>query len=155
MKDVELRRAGAQDVDLLVELRKTVLIAANQLPADADLSHLDAACAAYFADEDRQTTFLALDGDRVVGVGSADYHTEMPTCANPTGRCAFLMNIYTDPAYRRRGIAARIVNALVEDAKARGAGSVLLEATEMGAPLYRKLGFVEARGYMRWKSRGV
>ena len=62
MKNIELRRAGAQDVDLLVDLRKTVLIAANKLPADADLSHLDAACAAYFADTDRQTTFLALDG---------------------------------------------------------------------------------------------
>ena len=84
-----------------------------------------------------------------MGVGSADYHTEMPTCANPTGCCAFLMNIYTDPAYRRKGIAARIVTALVEDAKARGAGSVLLEATDMGAPLYRKLGFVDAKGYMR------
>lgn len=149
MKDIELRRAGAQDVDLLVDLRKTVLIAANKLHADADLSHLDAPCAAYFADESKHTTFLALDGDRVVGVGSADYHTEMPTCANPTGRCAFLMNIYTDPAYRRKGIAARIVTALVEDAKARGAGSVLLEATDMGAPLYRKLGFVDAKGYMR------
>lgn len=149
MKGIELRRAGAQDVDLLVDLRKTVLIAANKLPADADLSHLDAACAAYFADEGKHTTFLALDGDRVVGVGSADYHTEMPTCANPTGCCAFLMNIYTDPAYRRKGIAARIVTALVEDAKARGAGSVLLEATDMGAPLYRKLGFVDAKGYMR------
>ena len=41
MKGIELRRAGAQDVDLLVDLRKTVLIAANKLPADADLSHLD------------------------------------------------------------------------------------------------------------------
>ena len=149
MKGIELRRAGAQDVDLLVDLRKTVLIAENKLPADADLSHLDAACAAYFADEGKHTTFLALDGDRVVGVGSADYHTEMPTCANPTGCCAFLMNIYTDPAYRRKGIAARIVTALVEDAKARGAGSVLLEATDMGAPLYRKLEFVDAKGYMR------
>ena len=149
MKGIELRRAGAQDVDLLVDLRKTVLIAANKLSADADLSHLDAACAAYFADEGKHTTFLALDGDRVVGVGSADYHTEMPTCSNPTGRCAFLMNIYTDPAYRRKGIAARIVTALVEDAKTRGAGSVLLEATDMGAPLYRKLGFVDAKGYMR------
>ena len=36
MKEIELRRAGAQDVDLLVELRKTVLIAANKLPADAE-----------------------------------------------------------------------------------------------------------------------
>ena len=51
MKEIELRRSGAKDVDLLVDLRKTVLIAANKLPADADLSHLDAACAAYFADE--------------------------------------------------------------------------------------------------------
>lgn len=149
MKGIELRRAGAQDVDLLVDLRKTMLIAANKLPVDADLSHLDAPCAAYFADEGKHTTFLALDGDRVVGVGSADYHTEMPTCANPTGCCAFLMNIYTDPAYRRKGIAACIVTALVEDAKTRGAGSVLLEATDMGAPLYRKLGFVDTKGYMR------
>ena len=149
MNEIELRRAGAQDVPLLTDLRKAVLIAANKLPADADLSHLDGPCAAYFADEGKHTTILALDGDKIVGVGSADYHTEMPTCANPSGRCAFLMNIYTDPAYRRKGIAARIVGALVEDARARGAGSVLLEATDMGAPLYRKLGFVDAKGYMR------
>ena len=149
MNEIELRRAGAQDVPLLTDLRKTVLIAANKLPADADLSHLDGPCAAYFADEGKHTTILALDGDKIVGERSADYHTEMPTCANPSGRCAFLMNIYTDPAYRRKGIAARIVGALVEDARARGAGSVLLEATDMGAPLYRKLGFVDAKGYMR------
>lgn len=42
MKNVELRRAGAQDADLLVDLRETVLIAADKLSADADLSHLDA-----------------------------------------------------------------------------------------------------------------
>ena len=46
MKNIQLRRAGAQDVDLLVDLCKTVLIAADKLSANADLSHLDAACAA-------------------------------------------------------------------------------------------------------------
>ena len=65
------------------------------------------------------------------------------------GSISMMPGTGSDPAYRRKGIAARIVTALVEDAKARGAGSVLLEATDMGAPLYRKLEFVDAKGYMR------
>ena len=63
------------------------------------------------------------------------------------------MNIYTAPAYRRRGVARRIVEKLIEDAKARGIRSVLLEATEMGRPLYESPGFEDAQGYMRLKLR--
>ena len=147
--EIEYRRALQEDVLLLVELRKTVLIAANKLEIDADLSHIDAASAAYFADTEKHTTYLAYDGENVVGVGSVDYHTEMPTVANPTGKCAFLMNIYTAPEYRHRGIATRIVQMLIADAREKGAGSVMLEATEMGAPMYRKIGFADAKGYMR------
>ena len=136
---------------LLVELRKTVLIAANKLPESTDLSHLDAASAAYFVDTEKHTTYLAMDGEKVVGVGSVDYHTEMPTVSNPTGKCAFLMNIYTAPEHRKQGIATRIVMLLIEDAKGRGVGSIMLEATEMGAPLYRRLGFADAHGYMQFE----
>lgn len=31
--------------------------------------------------------------------------------SNPTGRCAFLMNVYTAPEHRRQGVAARVVRA--------------------------------------------
>lgn len=44
----------------------------------------------------------------------------MPTVHNPTGRKAYLMNLYTAPQYRRQGIAARILTRLVEDAHRRG-----------------------------------
>lgn len=146
---IEIRKAGAQDAALLTNLRRTVLIAANRLPQDADLSAIEAPCLVYFSDEERQSTYLAWEGNQVVGVGSVDYHTEMPTGSNPTGKCAFLMNIYTDPAYRRQGIGARIVEKLIQDAKKRGVSSILLEATEMGAPFYGRMGFVPAQGYMR------
>ena len=151
---IRYRRAGCEDVSLLVELRKTVLIAANSLVEDTDLSHIDAACEAYFADGEKHTTFLALDGDKVVGVGSVDYHTEMPTVSNPTGKCAFLMNIYTVPEYRHQGIATHIVEQLIEDARAKGTGSVMLEATAAGASLYRRLGFEDVQGYMRLRDCG-
>ena len=147
-REIKYRRALQEDAALLVQLRKTVLIAANKLEKDTDLSHIDENSAAYFGDMNKHTTYLARDGEDVVGVGSVDYHTQMPTVANPTGKCAFLMNVYTAPDYRRKGIASEIVRLLIADAKEKGAGSVMLEATEMGAAMYRKLGFAEAEGYM-------
>lgn len=95
----------------------------------------------------------AQDAERIAGVGTVDYHDELPMGSNPTGRCAFLMNVYTAPEYRRQGVAARVVRACIEDARARGAGSLLLESTQMGEPLYRSLGFAPAKGYMRLSLR--
>ena len=50
MEEILLRRAEAGDALLLTELRKTVLIAANRLPEDADLSAIEEPCRLYFAD---------------------------------------------------------------------------------------------------------
>lgn len=51
------------------------------------------------------------------------------------------MNMYTAPAYRRRGIAYRTLDLLVRGAKNRGITDISLEATEAGRPLYEKYGF--------------
>ena len=55
--------------------------------------------------------------------------------SNPTGRKAYLMNLYTAPQYRRQGIATRILTRLVEDAHRRGVTAISLEATAMGRPV--------------------
>ena len=72
----------------------------------------------------------------------------MPTFHNPSGRCAYIMNMYVRPDYRRRGIATAILDLLVTDARERGAGRIALEATEAGRPLYEKYGFVPALSEM-------
>ena len=66
----------------------------------------------------------------------------MPTYHNPSGNKAYIMNMYTDPEYRRKGIAIRILDRLVKDSKRRGITAISLEATDMGRPLYEKYGFV-------------
>ena len=66
----------------------------------------------------------------------------MPTYHNPTGQKAYIMNMYTRPAYRRQGIARRTLDLLVQDARSRGARAISLEATSMGRPLYEAYGFV-------------
>ena len=51
-------------------------------------------------------------------------------------------------ALRRKGIAARMVSILIEEAWSRGVTEISLDATEAGRPLYRKLGFHDSGEYM-------
>jgi ribosomal protein S18 acetylase RimI-like enzyme len=66
----------------------------------------------------------------------------MPTCMNPSGKKAYIMNMYTEPDYRRRGIAWKTLDLIVNEARSRGVVFITLEATKMGRPLYEKYGFI-------------
>lgn len=69
--------------------------------------------------------------------------TEKP--ANPhfiTGKTGSLLNVYTKPGFRRKGLAGRLVDMAVDCAKANGLSKIELSATRDGAPLYFKKGFV-------------
>ena len=66
----------------------------------------------------------------------------MPTYHNPSGKKAYIMNMYTAPEYRRQGIAIHTLDLLVKNAKEQGVLQIVLEATDMGRLLYEKYGFV-------------
>ena len=88
------------------------------------------------------TAYLVFDGTALSGCGGVSYYRVMPTYHNPSGEKAYIMNMYTHPAYRRQGIAARTLDLLVQDARGRGVHAISLEATSMGRPLYEAYGFV-------------
>ena len=58
------------------------------------------------------------------------------------------MNMYTRPAYRRRGIAYRVLELLTAEAEMRQIDAVTLEATAAGRPLYEAFGFTAMRDEM-------
>ena len=58
------------------------------------------------------------------------------------------MNVYVENEHRRQGLARKMMEALLEEAKSRGATSVTLDATESGKPLYKALGFSGSDEYM-------
>lgn len=145
------RKAGMGDIELLTASRITVLRAANKLDDDTDMSELERQSREYYRralSEGTHTAYLVFDGDRLIGTGGVSYYTVMPTCDVPTGRKAYIMNMYTDPDYRRRGIAVKTLDLLVKDALARGVSHICLEATDMGRPLYEKYGFIKMQSEM-------
>lgn len=138
---IEYRITTPADIDLLMESRLVMLREVNHLPADYEYSQEIIDCSReYFLNGD-QTTVLALGDGKVIGCASISYITIMPTFSHVTGKRSHLMNVYTDPSYRGQGIARTMVNKLIEDAWAKGATEISLDATTMGRPLYEKLGF--------------
>lgn len=76
--------------------------------------------------------YLVFDGNCVVGTGGVSFFRVMPTYHNPSGNKAYIMNMYTKPEYRRKGIAYKTLDMLIKDIKSKGISAISLEATEMG-----------------------
>lgn len=134
------------DVELLTKVRIQVLRAANQLSEAENLALVEQNSREYYRSslfDGSHAAYLVFYGEIVAGAGGVSFYRVMPTYHNPTGLKAYIMNMYTHPSYRRRGIAWKTLDLLVREAKAHNAGLISLEATAMGKPLYEKYGFIK------------
>ncbi len=145
------KKATIDDLDILTNTRITVLRAANKLSDDVDMSIVKEESYRYYENaltNDTHVAYLVFDGDDFVGAGGISFFKVMPTFHNPTGQKAYIMNMYTKPEYRRKGVAYKTLDLLIAEAKCKGITSISLEATDMGRPLYEKYGFVKINDEM-------
>jgi GNAT superfamily N-acetyltransferase len=56
---------------------------------------------------------------------------------------ALVFNMYTVPAFRRRGIAAELLGRAIAEARARGLRALRLQGTDMARSVYERAGFVD------------
>lgn len=149
--ELNYKKAVLEDIEILTETRITVLRAANQLSDDMDMSYVKEQSYLYYQKsllENNHVAYLVFDGHEFVGAGGISFFQVMPTFHNPTGKKAYIMNMYTKPEYRRKGIAYKTLDLLVTEAKQRGIHAISLEATNMGKPLYEKYGFTKMNDEM-------
>ena len=147
----ECKRATMEDIDELVRTRIIVLRAANKLSDDEDMSVVEEESYAYYRralESGEHIAYLVYDNGKFMGAGGLSFYQVMPTYHNPTGKKAYIMNMYTASEYRRQGIAFHTLDLLVKDARKQGISQITLEATEMGRPLYEKYGFVKMEDEM-------
>lgn len=143
---LEYKKATIEDLDLLTKTRVEVLRAANELPEDTDMSEVEKQSYDYYKKalvDGSHIAYLIFDGESFVGAGGVSFFQVIPTYHNPSGKKAYIMNMYTVSEYRRRGVAYQTLDKLVQEAKERGIFAISLEATDMGRPLYEKYGFVK------------
>ena len=96
-------------------------------------------------------SWLAVDGDKIIGTSGMSFVEKPPYFGCPSGRIGLLSSMYTNPDYRRMGIAKELLTKVVEEAKRYGCGTVQITASDMGVLLYTDFGFVKNGNFMSYK----
>lgn len=153
---IEIRRASAEDLELLVQWRMEVLREVFSIPDGQPLDRLEEENRSYYKEAlgtgGHIACFASVDGEEA-GCGGICVYREMPSPDNPDGRCAYLMNIYTRPKFRKMGVGETVVKWLTDQAERRGISKVYLETSDAGKSLYTKLGFVPMEGMLRLRDK--
>ena len=149
--DITVRQASLDDLDLLIHWRMEVLHCVFSIPGDADTAELHQQNLNYYRkalENGSHIASFAEDDGEIVGCGGLCLYDEMPSPDNPTGQCAYLMNIYVRPEHQGHGTGKRIVRWLVGAALSRGIKKIYLETSEAGRLLYSVLGFSDMKDMM-------
>ena len=96
-------------------------------------------------------SWIAFDGNTMIGTSGMSFVEKPPYFGCPSGKIGLLSSMYTDPDYRRKGIARELLSRVIKDAKAYGCGMIQITASEMGVKLYTDFGFVHNENFMQYK----
>jgi len=148
--EIVYRRLTEDDLDTFIDMRITQL---REEGAKEDID-LVPALKEYYKRHMADGTFvswLALDGDTIIGTSGMSFVEKPPYFGCPSGRIGLLSSMFTKPDYRRKGIARELLHRVVEEAREYGCGAVQITASDMGVKLYTAYGFVHNNNFMQYK----
>lgn len=149
MMEIQYRKLTSGDLDTFIQMR------ISQLREEGATEDIDLAPSLkdYYVRHMADGTFvswLAMDQDRIVGTSGMSFVEKPPYFGCPSGRIGLLSSMYTDPRYRRMGIAKELLSRVVDEARAYGCGTVQITASDMGVLLYTDFGFVKNGNFMQY-----
>ena len=148
---MNFREVQVSDAELLARLRVDMRRERETAPPPADENAFLQENINYFKTALEQKSyigFIAEENGIPAGTGGICLHIHPPSYGVPNGKTACLLNMYTLPAFRGRGVAGKILSLLIEKAKEKECCKVYLNASSMGKPLYLKNGFSDVENEM-------
>ena len=162
MKTYGIRQASVADAAVIAGHRVAMFRDMGLVPSDALATRLLSASTSALIDLLRTGSYvgwLASDGmERVIAGAGAHLKVQLPRISDDGGRVVaealpLVVNVYTEPDWRHRGVARALMETLMAWARAGGFDRVVLHASDDGRSLYTSLGFVPTNE-MRWSAAG-
>jgi len=152
-EEFTIREATPADVETIVAHRRGMFEAMGYADAavlDAMQSAADGWTRTRLASgEYRGWLAVGRDGRVVAGAG-LHLREQCSKPRNLSGRVAYVMNVFTEPGHRRRGLARRLMQLVLDWCRQNGYAEITLHASDAGRTLYNSLGF-EPTNEMRLK----
>jgi len=144
MEEMSIRPATIEDLDLILHHRTAMFSDMGDQDATR-LAAMRTSSEAFLrrglVDGTYRGWLAAIAEGRVVAGGGIAIVPWPGSPEAPEPRRAWVQNIYTEPAFRHRGIGRQIMETLVAWCRAEGFHAVSLHASRFGRPLYESMGF--------------
>jgi len=147
---IEYRRLTEKELSTFINMRINQL---REEGAKEDFN-LTSALKQYYTRHMADGTFvswLAFDGNKIIGTSGMSFVEKPPYFGCPSGKMGLLSSMFTEPSYRRKGIAKELLSRVINDAREYGCGTVQITASDMGIKLYSNFGFVHNDNFMQYK----
>lgn len=145
-----IRQANLDDLEVLIQLRLALLHEAG-LQDETPIFALSAAIRDYLIQALSSGEFIAFvaESDRlIIGTSGVVFFKRPPLYSNLAGVEAYIMNIYTRPQERGKGVATALMAETLNFIRKTEARRIWLQTTEAGKPLYEKFGFTSTDNEM-------
>ena len=144
MENSTIRKATASESAQVALHRRLMFADIRAYPPDC-LLEMEEKYQAWVAEKmakNEYVAFFAINSDNeIIGGAGAWLREWLLSPRNLSGVDAHVIDVYVRPAYRRRGLARKLMQTLVDWCQAQGIPTVTLEASDQGRPLYDSLGF--------------
>lgn len=148
---IEYRKATKEDIEDLLKIRIDFLYNANNIRNEEDEKFLTLSDREFFSTSLSNGSFvewIAVDEKVIIATSSVSFYLLPPNTMRPTGKVAYIGNMFTYPKYRKQGIATKLFTLSVDEAKKCGCREIFLDSTNMGKPIYEKFGFMKSEDAM-------
>lgn len=145
---MNIRKAGLDDIDALIKLRMDYLSETGGKLSSEEEALITGQMKEYLSRRIPDGSFVAVIAETHGIVASAAFLAVLEKPANPifiNGITAAALNVFTYPAFRRKGIASEVIEKIISCAKEMNVSSIELLATKDGRPLYEKMGFTVSK----------
>ena len=131
VKAIEYKMLTEKELNTFINMR------INQLREEGAKEEIDLVPALkdYYTRHMADGTFvswLALDGKNIIGTSGMSFVEKPPYFGCPNGKIGLLSSMFTEPQYRRKGIAKELLSRVVNEAREYGCGVIQITASDMG-----------------------
>ena len=142
---MKIREITLDDIDLLVRLRFDFINMIGVELSDEQEAALKKQLNEYYRKHISLgdfVAFLAVGEEEVMADAFMVINERPAGGAFITGITGTLLNVITYPAYRKKGYATLLIEALIQRARELNVTAIDLNATQMGEKVYQNLGFL-------------
>jgi len=151
VESFRIRFATSQDADTIAWHRARMFRDMGDVSVDAfeTLRKKAHACIEEWLERGAYVGWLASPADRpeiIIGGAGVQVEPILPRPSGPStigeGRQGTIVNVFTEPEWRRRGLAGLLIKEIVAWSRREHLDQLLLHASDEGRALYQRLGLV-------------